>query len=296
MSEITSSNIGDAGDTTSASDMNTKFTDVEVSSLSINEENVRSEGIDRRTMALQSYPSGRLQPIVYVTQTANGATSSTSYGGSGASDVGKGLTPFEVSHGSDLLLDLTSNCAGVTVKDGDLVRIQFSIRVMTQDDYDYTSNLAGTFSHTCDSIGLIFYPLWDIGSGTFTMLPGRQPDLNQDASGSSTVKWLAGGGAGYQTDGIAFCSLEGAKNGTTNERLTRTVHASANYIHAGSDIKISRIRLNGRGPVAYHSIGGLNYIDVPDWTAAVYSGNIGVPITYQLERGQIMLMVMRQGA
>ena len=302
MSEITDNNIGDAGDATAAADMNTKFTDVEVSSQSINEENVRSEGIDRRTLGAHGYPVGRQQPLVYIAQVANGVTSSTKYGkgGSGGDDVGNGLTPFEVSHGTDLLIDLSGQCYGLTVKDGDLVRIQFSIRVMTQDDYDYVSALDFTSglgaAVTCDSIGLIFYPMWDLGTGTFSMLPGRQPALNTDASGSSTVSFQIDSTDGMLSDGVAFCSLEGAKNGTTDQRLKRTVHASANYIHTGSDITISRIRLNGRGPVTYHSLAGNDFISVPDWTGAPYSGNFSAPIYYELERGQLMVMVMRQGA
>jgi hypothetical protein len=71
MAEIVNDNIGLPGTVTSGADMDAKFDNARQASLTLNEKNVRSEGIDRRNLEGYSYPSGRVEPVVYMDKVDN---------------------------------------------------------------------------------------------------------------------------------------------------------------------------------------------------------------------------------
>ena len=71
MSKIINDNFI-AGETVSLADTNAKFSDIETATATINEQNVRSEGVDRRTLKAHTYSTGRMEPLVYMDYFSNG--------------------------------------------------------------------------------------------------------------------------------------------------------------------------------------------------------------------------------
>ena len=307
MSEIVNDNIGKAGTVTSGLNADLKFEDVRVASLNLDEKNVRSEGIDRRQLAPHTYPNGRLQPIVYMDRVINNDTADVTY----ATQDGK--TPFALNAGAaDLLLDWTG-FGGVEMQQGDLLRINYNIvlkshnlghtdAVHTYYPFIDTSYLdgstgsvtAGDFNAT--GVCALFYPLWDTSNTTgFEPLSGRASDLNTTLGAPGMIDISTEG----NTDGCLFLSLEGVLTGGTTV-CNRSGMVSVYYKHASATpMTINKIRLNGRMPVALHSVTGTErQIWIPDWTTFDYQSGqaYAANFTFKLERGSLGAVVMRGGS
>ena len=271
MSKVINNNFT-PGAVISRTDANAKFTDIQTATGSINEENVRSEGVDRRTLATHAYSSGRMEPLVYMDYFSNGVASSP-----GAYNNQDGTAAFPLLNGSPTELDWTSvTGGGVTMTAGDLLRIHFTVFFTKHDDPGFEP--AGPASsdpyNQSQSVGLVFFPVWDIGSGYSQIT--NQVDLTNTVTApySFTID-----GSTNRTDGLAWVSLEGVSSGGfmfTN----RQVHGMLCYKHTGADIKIEKLKIYGRGPVVYEKIGANRAIHVPQWGIDLYANTcLDIPTT-----------------
>ena len=268
MSKVINNNFT-PGELISRTDANAKFTDVQTATGSINEENVRSEGIDRRTLANHVYSTGRMEPLVYIDYFSNGVGSSA-----GAYNSQKGTAAFPLVNGSPTELDWTSvTGGGVTMTAGDLLRIHFTVFFTKHDDtgFDPAGPSSSSASNESDAVGLVFFPMWDIGSGYAPIT--NQVDLTNTVTAphSFTID-----GSTNRTDGLAWVSLEGVNSGGfmfTN----RQVHGMLCHQHTGADIKIEKLKIYGRGPVVYQKTGANRTIHVPVWGSGRYA-NVALDI------------------
>lgn len=257
MSTISTTNF-EAGETTNRTDANNKFSAVATATGSINEENVRSEGIDRRTLA--TVASGRTEPIVFIDyDDRNNSAATTHAAQTGASSVVL----------SNVALDMTSS--PVTVKAGDLIRIHYTAMLTSINDGAYaTFGAAGNdggsrASNPADAIGVVFFPTWQLSSG------GAFSALTNEANWLSSLTAPAGitiNNTTAKSDSIAFCSMEGVLD--TNCFPNRQVHGCWNYKHTGADITLYQIQLNMRGPMVYQYTGGNRVFYAPTWNALRY--------------------------
>tara|TARA_R110002020_G_scaffold19780_2_gene67933 strand:- start:389 stop:1309 length:921 start_codon:yes stop_codon:yes gene_type:complete len=302
MSEIVNTNIGEAGTPTSGSEMDSKFDDARTASLNLDDKNVRSEGIDRRQLETYSYPNGRLEPVVYMDRAINNDTSDVTYASK------DGLTPFMLNAGTDdLLLDWTG-FGGVVMQQGDLLRINYNIVLMSHNlghtnltraywppiDLAFGTGPFGSGHYNALGLCAMVYPVWDTSTTSgWQPLPGRAANLNTTfGSAPSTISINDEG----STDGCLFLSLEGIISGGTT-LCNRSGMVSAYYRHtSATPMTIYQIRLNGRMPVTLHSSSGTNKeILIGDWTTLDYIGShsYAANFTFKLERGSIGAVVMR---
>lgn len=279
MGTINNTNVGPAGEIISSTAVNAKFTDVANATAagSLAADNVRSEGVDRRTLA-----GSRAEPLAHMSYT--NCTGSNNY------TANTGESVFSITHGGGL--SLTPN---FTLKDGDLLRINFTIRLKSHNNNNYVpivDQLVGAPQAPTLSIGLLFFPVWETASsGSFTVLP-NQAAMDGTVVASAIIPF---NDANLRTDSSAWCSMEGIESGAT--RVCRnTVHGAFYYKHTGADLLVDKVKLNGRGPVAYEWDVGTNQkvIRVPDWAAGPYSGN-GWPTSWNflIGVGQLSMMVLR---
>ena len=64
MATISNTNVGPAGQVISSTTVNAKFTDVATATATLDVNNVRSEGVDRRTLA-----ASRTEPLAHMSYT-----------------------------------------------------------------------------------------------------------------------------------------------------------------------------------------------------------------------------------
>ena len=295
MSTISTTNF-EAGETTDRTDANNKFSAVATATGSINEENVRSEGIDQRQLATHAYSTGRMEPLVHIDITDNlsgGAIVDTAYNGQ------TGQAKFDLTGGSDLLLDFTSLTGGyLAVAAGDLIRIHYTIYFKQHSDDTYTSageDHGSADGCPADGIGLVVFPTWKLtGGGSHEMLP-NEVDLVTGFGPSAGVTF---NNTTAKTDSISFISLEGGNdtNGPDYDYPERMVHGTWNYI-ADQAYTVYELRLSARGPMVYQ---GDRQLYVPTWGADRYaSGYMDIPSraakTFDLtiSNGQLGIIVMR---
>ena len=291
MAKLTTTNV-DAGDTTGAVATNNAFIAVETATAAgaVNEDNVRSEGIDRRTLA--SFASGRREPIVFVEYDDRDNAAATTH----ASQTGVGHIVL-----TNVALDMTA--APVTVTAGDLVRIHYTAFLTLIDDGQYaTFGAAGNSGglnrpfNPADAIGIVFFPTWQLsGGGAFTQLTNEADwDAALVAPAGITINNTTA-----KSDSIAFCSMEGYLD-TGDCIAARQVHGCWNYKHTGGDITLHQIQLNFRGPMVYQYTGGNRVFYAPVWNTGRYEVTcMDIPqspdTTFSVTIGnaQLSLMVMR---
>ena len=279
------------GDVTNAVSVNTKFTNVNTASGAINEENVRSEGVDRRNLAGAS--DVPLAAVEYTTNSISTVPAGTVYAAQ------TGVNFFPITHGDGLLIDM--NAAPVTIKDGDLVRIHFNIFLNSIDDAQYGTygpagpTSAGRAENPPDAIGMLFFPMWKInGGGAFTVLP-NEADFNSVIVAPAGIRI---NNTTDKSDSVAFVSMEGYVD-AGNCVAARNVHGSWNYIHTGADVTVEEIQLHGRGPMVYQYDGVSREFHAPVWGAGRYAANFldipaaGANFDVTLSNGQVGFMVLR---
>ena len=258
MSTISTTNF-EAGDTTDRTDANNKFSAVATATGSINEENVRSEGIDRRT--LTSVASGRTEPIVFIDYDDRDNTAATTH----TLQTGECSVVL-----SNVALNMTSS--PVTVKAGDLIRIHYTAFLTSINDGPYaTYGAAGEdggprTNNPADAIGVVFFPTWQLSSG------GAFSALTNEANWLSSLTapdGIAINNTTAKSDSIAFCSMEGYLNSDCFP--VRQIHGCWNYKHTGADITLYQIQLNMRGPMVYQYTGGNRVFYAPSWGAGRYA-------------------------
>ena len=130
MSTISTTNF-EAGETTDRTDANNKFSAVATATGAINEDNTRSEGVDKRQLAAHAYSSGRMEPLVHIDVANNlnsGAIEDTVYSGqNGTQKFELDGDPGGAAH-PPLVLSLTGLTGGhLAIATGDLIRIHYTI-------------------------------------------------------------------------------------------------------------------------------------------------------------------------
>lgn len=290
MAKLTTTNF-EAGEVTDRAATNTKFSAVQTATQTINEENVRSEGIDRRTLS-----TSRSEPLVYFAYDDRDATAVTSHTGqTGESHV--------------VLSNVAINTGGSppVVTDGDLVRIHFTAFLKEIDDANYATfgaagNSAGSRTfNPADAIGIVFFPTWQLSGG------GAFVPLTNEASWTASLTAPANiliDNSSNKSDSIAFCSMEGFLLGGDCD-ARRQVHGCWNYKHTGANITIHQMQLNFRGPMVYQwesGGGGSRAFHAPQWGAGRYASNcLDIPsaptsageFIVVIENAQLSLMIMR---
>ena len=291
----------EAGEITHRPDANNKFSAVATATASINEDNVGSEGIDKRQIAAHAYPGGRLEPIVYADYTTNCASTITN----GTYNPQDGTDAFYISHGDGLHLNWSAlSGGGVVVKDGDLVRIHFDISLQLINDAGYANegpqgpDSGSRVNNAPDAIGILFFPLWRINGGAFTQL-ANEADLDASLTAPANILF---NNTDKKVDSVAFCSMEGYLSGTDCV-ANRSVHGTWNYIHSGADITINEIKLYARGPMVYQwetGGGGSRVFHAPVWGTGRYAGNyLAIPasgatnFSIVLNSGHLGAVIMR---
>jgi hypothetical protein len=289
MAKLTTTNF-EAGEPTNRTATNTKFSAVQTATQTINEENVRSEAIDRRQLQ-----SPRQEPIVYVAYDDRAPAAATTHAAQ------TGATHVELSN-----VAINPVAPQPIVTAGDLVRIHFTAFLHNIDDPDYaTYGAAGTAAtsgvNPADAIGVVFFPTWQLSGG------GALVPLPNEASWTASLVAPANitiDSSNNKSDSIAFCSMEGAPLGGGCQSL-RQVHGCWNYKHTGASITIHGLRLNFRGPMAYRwdpAGAGSRVFHAPVWGTGQYGNLImdipGTPtvagqFVIQISNAQLSLMIMR---
>lgn len=275
MATINNNNVGPAGEVISRSAVNTKFTEVATATATgaLATDNVRSEGVDRRTLA-----GSRAEPLAHLSYTDNGTAN-----GNYASKTG--VASFPVSHGTGL--ELSPN---FTLKDGDLLRINFTIRLKNHNDATYIPMFSAAGPTL--SIGALFFPVWKTaGSGSWAVLPNQAALDSTIAAGA----FIPFNDSSLKTDSSAWCSMEGIASGAIRD-CRNTIHGAFYYKRTGGDLLVDKVRLHARAPVAYEWDAGSSakVIRAPNWGAAPYSsGSWPTSFTFNMGEGQISMMVIR---
>ena len=296
MSTISTTNF-EAGETTDRAATNTKFSAVATATASINEDNVRSEGVDKRQLAAHAYSTGRMEPLVHIDVANNlnsGAIVDTTYPGQNGTQKFEldGLVPNPA-----LVLSLTGLAGGhLAIATGDLIRIHYTIYLKSHSDGEYAScgqNISGNGGNPADGIGLVIFPTWKLtGGGAHEMLP-NEVNLFNDFGPAAGVTF---NNTTAKTDSISFISMEGAADAAAKGGdCVRMVHGSWNYI-ADQAYTVYELKLYGRGPMVYQ---GDRQLYVPTWGADRYHPDYmripfaGATFDFTMSNGQLSIMVMR---
>jgi hypothetical protein len=266
---INNDNISPTLTTTSATDMNTKLTDVASASAGLDDDNVRGEGIDRRNL-------GATALLKSIEWTTNDATTSTTYA---AEDGG---LPFEINHGSDLRQGYGPT--GITIEDGDLIRVKFSV---------YVDEVSQVLTTTLAAYCLLIFPTWDITDATLTnfeCFPDKA-DLFRTAVAPYPVDISGGfGETDISTSGIALYPITGYDTGATIE-VKKNMHGSLIYQHSGASVTLYGIRIYGRGPMHYEHHGTPG----ADGRAFVYDPAAFGTVDFEISRGSLGVIIMHKG-
>lgn len=289
-----------AGEATDVAATNTKFAAVATATATINEENVRSEGIDKRQLAAHAYSTGRMEPLVYI-DTANnlnsGVIEDTVYSGqNGTQKFELDGDPGGLNH-PPLVLSLTGLAGGhLAIATGDLIRIHYTIYLKSHSDGPFAScgdDHVSSPGNPADGIGLVVFPTWKLtGGGAHQMLPNEVNLINNFGPGAGVTV----NNTTSKADSISFISMEGAADSaTTGGDCVRMVHGSWNYV-ADQAYTVYELKLYGRGPMVYQ---GDRQLYVPTWGAGRYHPNYmripwaGSTFNFTMSNGQISIMVMR---
>tara|TARA_R110000751_G_scaffold285409_1_gene389696 strand:+ start:2688 stop:3587 length:900 start_codon:yes stop_codon:yes gene_type:complete len=296
MSTLTTTNFV-AGEATDVAATNTKFAAVATATATINEENVRSEGIDKRQLAAHAYSTGRMEPLVYI-DTANnlnsGSIVDTTYSGQ------NGTQKFELDGGVGnpaLVLPLTGLAGGhLAIATGDLIRIHYTIYLKSHSDGPFAScgdDHGSSPGNPADGIGLVVFPTWKLtGGGAHEMLPNEANLINNFGPGAGVTV----NNTTSKADSISFVSMEGADpTNNLGGDCVRMVHGSWSYV-ADQAYTVYELKLYGRGPMVYQ---GDRQLYVPTWGAGRYAPLymripwLGSTFDFTMSNGQVSIMVMR---
>lgn len=296
MAKITTTNF-EAGEVTDRAATNTKFSAVQTATQTINEENVRSEGIDKRQLAAHAHSSGRMEPIVHFDVANNlnsGAIVPSTYppqNGSQEFELNGGVNP-------DLVIDFTGLPPGhLAIASGDLIRIHYSIYLASQSDGNFFSagdEDAAKDGNPADGIGLVVFPTWKLtGGGAHQVLPNELDLMNNYGPGAGQTF----NNTNARTESMSFISMEGTHPGgsRTGVACERLVHGTWNHV-ATQAYTVFELRLYGRGPMVYQ---GDRELYAPTWGADRYHPDYmripwaGSTFDFTMSNGQLGIIVMR---
>lgn len=252
------------GDAITASEVNSKFSDVATATTAINEENVRNEGVD-----LKNIDDTGIVKEWYIHQ--NAATAATTYA------AVSGAAAFAINHDSDLEIDF--GASGITLSSGDMLRLHYAVRVESN-----------TFTGVISQLHLFaIFPAWDITSNAlanYEVFPDHADLLPAAGAATNFPIEDVGGGTENYTSGYAVYPCWGLSV-PPDYLHKKTLHGSLTYIHTGADQTVYGIRLYGRGPLLHY------------WDAAgpnkSWRYGAATSMDIDIERGHMMAQVLQKG-
>jgi len=295
-----------------ATDVNTKFTAIQTATTTINNENVRSEGIDIRQLNPVSpiMKSGR---YVY-NKWDNGTTNTFTLGTGAGGDVQDNM-PFQraavrlnYSIGTGTSRITYPDNAPLILNQGDLLRIHYGF-VMHQVQLDGVSAVFPIDPAAPDREGIIFFPVyWDTPSttpnntGNMKTFPNRIVWWNNKNNSPTEIPQSDPPSAGglpeerLLDDGICFHDLAAEEISVgQHTKPMRRLHGCLNYIHeSATPLTIYQIQ------IATTPILRLVHYTGPGFDSRAFITNSldqtpYYPLDIYMERGNLTAIVMRKG-
>jgi len=290
-----------------AADVNTKFSAIATATATLNQENVRSEGIDIRQL---SNTSPIMKEAIYTENAMNGLYYNFTIG-TGAGGNWKPAIPrpaYHLSYGtggkaSDLFY---GDGSPLVLEQGDLLRFHYNFNM-----YELQINAVAAdwpLSSTVDRLGMIFFPiLWSTPITTpntianASVFPNRidwySMDFNNPTSIPQSDPPSAGGFASERLldDGICFHELAAETISTTKTKPIRRLHGCLNYIHESSTpLTIYQLGVATTPIVSFrHYVAG--GFDTRAFTINSVNQTPFYPLTLTMERAHLSAIVLRKG-
>ncbi len=246
MARIINENIGAPGVVTTAASANTKFTDVATATGSINQDNIRSQGVGRQNIS----DTGLLQRFVSINNGTTARPWVISSDGSVGVEILSGANRAEINFGA----------SGITLVAGDVLRLHFTVDFQT---HNLTGAAAAYENPDVEtSPVMIVFPMWDLVSNA--NLPANYSVFDYRASlhatrainGEIIIENYDGAQANYMTDGCALFSYQNAPTKSPRQ----VSHAMLTYKRAAGapNLTVYRIGLWLRGNMLYQYNNALN--------------------------------------
>jgi len=306
MSTITNANVL-VGETTSSSGTDTKFSDVATATSSIDERNVRYEGLDSVNMTSNFVVVRR----GYIDNEVTNATAGIAYSALKAGGANSGVQAVDhvdtTASSTGLLLDFSS--FPLTLKDGDLLRIWHSCHLYKHENGNMISSYSSgpPASYIASPLAMVTFPgiargpVFGKTGGSLTgweVFPGWDTAWMNSTDSGSQIKLVNGpaSSTNSRSYGLAQYPLHGTKISSSEMRVRYTGGSTLNYLHQGSDTLVYGIRVFMYGSVIYNSIapatsGAASYSFISGNTAA--AANF---VNYYISHGHIGFMQMRGGS
>lgn len=311
MSKIITNNVSKIAPTPQtdvlAADVNTKFSAIANATALLNQENVRSEGIDIRQL---STTSPIMKEAIYAENAMNGLYYNFTIG-TGAGGNWKPAIPrpaYHLSYGnagsaSDLFY---GDASPLIVNQGDLVRFHYNFNM-----YEIVLDAVAAnwpIDTGVDRLGMIFFPIyWDTPTTTpntianAKVFPNRidwySMDFNNPTAIPQSDPPSAGGFASERLldDGICFHELGAETPTNKSSRPIRRLHGCLNYIHeSATPLTIYQLGVATTPIVSFrhYTSGGF---DTRAFTINSVNGTPFYPLTLKMERAHLTAIVLRKG-
>lgn len=306
MSTITNANVL-VGETASSSGTDTKFSDVATATSSIDERNVRYEGLDSVNMTSNFVVVRR----GYIDNEVTNATAGIAYSALKAGGANSGVQAVDhvdtTASSTGLLLDFSS--FPLTLKDGDLLRIWHSCHLYKHENGNMISGYSSgpPASYIVSPVvmttfpGIARGPVFGKTGGSLTgweVFPGWDTAWMNSTDSGSQIKLVNGpaSSTNSRSYGLAQYPHHGTKISSSEMRVRYTGGSTLNYLHQGSDTLVYGIRVFMYGPVIYNPItpassGAASYSFASSTTGAAAS-----VANYYISHGHIGFMQMRGGS
>jgi len=315
MSKVNTTNVSKAPPATQSSvlaaDVNSKFSAIATATTTVNNENIRSEGIDIRQISTTSPIVNR---AVYAYNkwddgTTNSYTIGTGAGGSIKTNMG-GRAAVLMNHGIGATARLYfGNSTPLVLNQGDILRFHYSFNL-----HDIVLNgINAAFpidSVNPDRDAIIFFPVyhdtpsttpnnmanakifpnrvvwWDSDHTIPISIPQTDPP---SASNNNAEKLL--------DDGIVVHDMA-AENITLNvsTRPMRRLHGCLNYVHeSATPLTIYQLSVCATPILQFKHYTGPGY-DTRCWIVSSTDSTPNYPLTLKMERANLSAIALRKGA
>ncbi|RMG57356.1 MAG: hypothetical protein D6722_25115 [Bacteroidetes bacterium] len=253
----------------SATGLTSKFSEVEVATAALDDENVSAEGIDARNL-----DSPFVLSALRMNNNADGSPHTYS-----SVDAAQS---YELTHGNGMDFAFPG---GLSLESGDILRLHYQVYMASHNEALINNAGARTL--------FVVYPMWDLTSTSLVnmeVLP-EHTDIHSSSSVPLNTPYqledFDSSGA-YKTHGYAVYPTYGYLSGSLIE-TRRAPHGVWNY-RVPSALTLYGFRFYFRGPFLYqhYSSGG------SDFRAWVYATSYAMNVTF--ERGQASFLALRGGA
>lgn len=306
MSTITNSNVL-VGDVVSSSVIDSKFSDVATATSSIDEKNVRYEGLDSVNMTSNFIVVRR----GYIDNEVTDATAGVAYSALKAGGANSGVQAVDhvgsTASSTGLLLDFSS--MPLSVQEGDLLRIWHSCHLYKHENGNMISSYSSgpPASYIVSPAAMVTFPgiarssTFGKTGGSLTgweAFPGWDTAWMNSTDSGSQLKMVNGptSSSGSRSYGLAQYPLHGTKISSSEMRVRYTGGSTLNYIHKGSPMLVYGLRVFMYGSVIYNSIApassgaaSYSFISASSASAANFAN-------YYISHGHIGFMQMRGGS